>query len=230
MSDTRLPPSVSDGTGLQARLMRGVVLGSIQTVLAATGSRRTQSGPIPIAPSVVAFHHTAPVDAFMIGLPSWHAGHHPIAMVKAGVFRHALAGPVVRTAGMIPVARDMAESRSLATVASLAHLEAGHIVHIAPGGTIHDLHDLPRWQAGVARIAQEAGVPIVPAVTFGPELWGGFHGVTMRYRAKTPVHVSFGEPLHPSPTENPVTVIERARQAVADLIEERTGRAPVLTD
>lgn len=229
MSDTRRAPSVSGGTGIAARAMRAFVLGSIQATLAITRSPLTSSGPTPPCPSVVAFHHTAPVDAFMIGMPVWRAGGHPIAMIKASIARHPVSGPIVRTAGMIPVARHMDESRSEATAASLRHLAAGHVVHIAPGATIHPVAELPHWRAGAARIAQQGGVPLVPAVAFGPEKWGG-HGSRFAYRARTPVHASFGDPIHIGPQDDPIAAMEAARAAVATLITEHTGVTPTLLE
>ncbi len=221
MSDRRLPPSVSDGTSWVARFGRAAVLGTIRAAVAVTGGHRTHEGPVPQGPSVVAFHHTSPVDAFMIGMPIWKAGGHPIAMVKASVFRNPISGPIVRSTGMIPVARKMAESRQLAYDASLVHLEKGHVVHIAPHGTITPVAEVGEWRAGAARLAQEAGVPLVPAVVFGPERWGGVPGENLRFAARVDVHVCFGEPIEVGPERDVAEATEEARQVVSAFVAAR---------
>jgi hypothetical protein len=66
-------------------------------------------------------------------------------------------------------------------------------------------------------------------VAFGPETWGG-HGSTFAYRPATDVHASFGDPIELGPDDDPVAAIEAARVAVALLIKEHTGEAPVLLD
>lgn len=191
-----LPP-YSLGTTRAARWMRGFVFALIRLLRFVLAAPYTVVGAVPTGPCVVAFHHTSHIDAFMLGDPVHRAGGAPIAMVKESVFRHWLAGRVVRTAGMIPVVRHSDEGREHAYAVGLQHLEAGHVVFIAPEGSISRVDEFGHFRTGAARLAIEAGVPLVPAVTTGTERISSPDSGGFKFHRKIPIVAAFGDPIQP---------------------------------
>lgn len=183
------------GTTRAARWMRGFVFGVIRLLRFVLAAPYTVVGEVPTGSCVVAFHHTSHIDAFMIGDPVHRAGGAPIAMVKESVFRHWLAGRVVRTAGMIPVARDSDAGREHAYDLGLQHLEAGHVVFIAPEGSISRVDEFGHFRTGAARLAIEAGVPLIPAITTGTEKISGPDTGGFRFPRRVPIVAAFGAPI-----------------------------------
>lgn len=220
--DHRSAPATTLGTGASGRAMRAFVLGTIRTVTRAFGCPVVAEGPVPRGPAVVAFHHTSPIDAFTIAMPSWEAGEHPIAMVKASVFRHWLSGPIVRTAGMVPVARGTTDGRQHAYRLSLQHLANGHLLYVAPEGTItRELHTVGELRTGAARLAAEARVPLYAAVVAGPERWGGAHGRPFRPVRGVPFRVRTTEVDATGDAEVVTSRIGQAfRQLLGDVADE----------
>jgi 1-acyl-sn-glycerol-3-phosphate acyltransferase len=88
-----------------------------------------------------------------------------------------------RWAGVIPVDRDRKNSRALD--ATTEKLKKGKLIGIFPEGTInHSLTPLP-FKFGAARMAQKAGVPVIPAVING------------KYSIfkKNSIKITFGKPI-----------------------------------
>jgi 1-acyl-sn-glycerol-3-phosphate acyltransferase len=172
---------------------------------------------------VVAFHHTSHIDAFMLGDPVHRAGGAPIAMVKESVFRHWLAGRVVRTAGMIPVVRHSDEGREHAYAIGLGHLQAGHVVFIAPQGSISCLDEFGHLRTGAARLAIQAGVPLIPAITTGTERISSPDSGGFTFHRKIPIVAAFGDPI---PLDGDAAeATERLAPAFHDLIQAATAPA-----
>lgn len=196
MADTVVDlPRFSLGTSRGARRMRGFVFGLLRLLRFVLAAPYRVAGAVPTGPCVVAFHHTSHIDAFMLGDPVHRAGGAPIAMVKESVFRHWLAGSIVRIAGMIPVVRESDHGREHAYDVGLQHLHAGHVVFIAPEGRIRRLDEFGHLRTGAARLAIQAGVPLVPAVTVGTERISGPDSGGFRFRRRIPIVASFGDPI-----------------------------------
>ena len=88
----------------------------------------------------------------------------------------------------IYVARNQAEAESLQQ--ALAVLESGGLLALAPEGT-RSKTGLMRARTGVAYLATQADVPVVPLVAWGQERW------RTRWTRVTriPIHVRAGEPM-----------------------------------
>jgi 1-acyl-sn-glycerol-3-phosphate acyltransferase len=214
--DTTDLPRYSLGTSRGARRMRGFVFALLRLLRFVLAAPYRVTGAVPTGPCVVAFHHTSHIDAFMLGDPVHRAGGAPIAMVKESVFRHWLAGRVVRVAGMIPVIRDSDRGREHAYDIGLQHLQAGHVVFIAPEGRIRRLDEFGHLRTGAARLAIEAGVPLVPAVTVGTERISGPDSGGFRFHRKIPIVASFGDPI---PLDGgPTDATDRLVPAFKDLL------------
>jgi 1-acyl-sn-glycerol-3-phosphate acyltransferase len=107
-------------------------------------------------------------------------------MAKAELFWFPL-GPIIRAGGAFEVRRGEQDDEAIATAVSLAR--DGHAVVMFPEGTrrlkgLRKKHEA-RWRSGAARIAIEAGVPLVPAGIAGTE----------RLARLGPVRVAYGAPI-----------------------------------
>jgi 1-acyl-sn-glycerol-3-phosphate acyltransferase len=134
---------------------------------------------------VVAANHLSNFDPWAIGLPlfPWRFLRF---MGKSELFWWPL-GPIIESAGAFRVHRGQADAEAIATAVELAR--AGHAIAMFPEGTRRRKGLVKKWQprahTGAARIALQAGVPLVPAAIRG----------TDRLLRLGPIRVAFGPPL-----------------------------------
>ena len=89
-------------------------------------------------------------------------------LAKAEIFDVPVVGPIVRSAGQIPVYR-LTTDASLSFTAAVEAVQKGECVVVYPEGTITRQPDLwpMRGKTGAARIALAAGVPVIPVAQWG---------------------------------------------------------------
>lgn len=144
--------------------------------------------------AVLAVNHTSYVDFLEAGLLVRRAGRWPRYMVKAELRKNPAMRFLIKRCKAIGVDREHgAESYHEAVTA----LEAGEIVIVYPEATISRSFELKELKTGVARMALEADVPIVPVAIWGTQrIWS--KGTPRRIgRHRYPVVVEVGEPLRP---------------------------------
>lgn len=199
------------------------MLRTVAGALRLTNARVRVFGEVPPPGSVVAFHHNAPVDALVLGLAAWRLQHHPIAMVHGGVFRAPVIGPLVTWSGMVPVERGSRADRQAAFDHAEAQLAAGHTMFIAPEGGISRSFTVHTLRHGATRLALDADVPLVPAVTFGSQRFGGSHGQKLTPRRNVPIDVRFGAPVREATVEATTASL---RQRLVELLDETLDAYP----
>ena len=144
------------------------VLLAARGVFRALGLRFTIEGAhhVPrIGGAVLASNHVSYLDFTFVGYGAREAGRLVRFMAKESVFRHPVAGPLMRGMHHIPVDRA---AGSAAFRGAMSALKAGELVGVFPEATISRSFELKEFKAGAARMAQAAGVPLVPTV-----VWGG---------------------------------------------------------
>jgi 1-acyl-sn-glycerol-3-phosphate acyltransferase len=135
-------------------------------------------------------------------------------MAKAELFWFPLS-LFIRAAGGFRVHRGEQDDEAITTAVALAR--DGHAVVMFPEGTrrqkgLRKKHEA-RWRTGAARIALEAGVPLVPAGIVGTE----------RLARLGPLRVAYGKPidlrdLHELPVSDAARVAtDRLAAAVGEL-------------
>jgi 1-acyl-sn-glycerol-3-phosphate acyltransferase len=134
---------------------------------------------------VLAANHLSNFDPWPLALPFFPHRFFRF-MAKAELFWFPL-GLVVVGGGGFKVRRGEADEEAIATAVALAR--DGHAVVMFPEGTrrqkgLRKKHDA-RWRTGAARIALEAGVPLVPAGIAG----------TDRLARLGPLRVAYGPPI-----------------------------------
>ncbi|GMV40440.1 MAG: hypothetical protein AMXMBFR64_21560 [Myxococcales bacterium] len=139
------------------------------------------------------------------------------------------------------------DDRALAGIADA--LRRGQAVAIFPEGTIPGEEDIPRTavdprtgllrgHSGVARLAIEAGVPIVPVGVSGtgrafpPEVYPRLE--LLRLPASTPVRIRFGEPIRPAwwsgrPAGRPLAreLTDHVMERISALVDHRVSYVPM---
>jgi 1-acyl-sn-glycerol-3-phosphate acyltransferase len=164
---------------------------------------------------VLAANHNSNFDPWPLGMPLFPRRFLRF-MAKSELFWFPL-GLVIRAGGGFRVRRGEHDTEAIATAVQLCR--EGHVVVMFPEGTrrkkgLRKKHEA-RWHGGAARIALEAGVPLVPAAIAG----------TDRLSRLGPLRVAYGPPiplddlsgLEPGPASEQAT--ERLRAAIYELEE-----------
>jgi 1-acyl-sn-glycerol-3-phosphate acyltransferase len=167
--------------------------------------------------AVLASNHVSYFDFMFVGLTAHRRGRRLVRfMAKEAVFRHRISGPLMRGMKHIPVDRTAGAAAYRHAVEAL---RSGELVGVFPESTISRSYVPRPLKNGAARMAMEAGVPLVPVVT-----WGGHRVWTVGrkpvWRRKVPVSVWVDQPLPIEPGESPTDVTVRLAARLAELVEE----------
>ncbi|HEY4414025.1 MAG TPA: lysophospholipid acyltransferase family protein [Gaiellaceae bacterium] len=134
---------------------------------------------------VLACNHVSSFDPWPLGMPLWPRRFLRF-MAKSELYWFPLT-LILNGAGAFPVRRGQADAEAIETAVRLAR--EGNIVVMFPEGTRRRKGLVKRFEArprsGAARIALEAGVPLVPAAVSG----------TDRLLRLGPLHVAYGAPV-----------------------------------
>ncbi|MFC7450483.1 lysophospholipid acyltransferase family protein [Rhodococcus daqingensis] len=173
------------------------IIGVARVVFAAEGLKFTVKGDEHIPAkggAVIAVNHTGYMDFTYAGLPVRTVKRYIRFMAKKEVFDNKISGPIMRALKHIPVDRAAgAESYR----AAVDDLRAGELVGVYPEATISRSFELKEFKSGAARMAIEAGVPIIPTVIWGAQrVWTKGHPKRLG-RTNTPISIAVGEPIQP---------------------------------
>ena len=172
--------------------------------------------------AIICSNHVSFFDFTFLGLGALPQHRMVRFMAKSGVFDHWFAGPFMRAMKHIPVDR---KAGAAAFEAAIRALKDGEVVGVFPEATISSSFTVKDLKAGAARMAVDAGVPIIPAA-----VWGGHRvatkGHTVELRRHIPVTVILGEPIVPEPGEKVQSVLRRSRAAMEHLLDEAQRSYP----
>ncbi len=114
--------------------------------------------------AVIASNHISYLDFALIGTPAAPKNRYIRFMAKKEIFDNKLAGPLMRGMKHISVDREKGSS---SLVPAMRALRAGEIVGIFPEATISLSWEVKELKSGAVRLAQGAGVPIIPVALWG---------------------------------------------------------------
>jgi len=164
--------------------------------------------------AVLASNHVSYLDFIFCGLGAQPARRLVRFMAKKSVFTHKVSGPLMRGMHHIPVDRDAGNA---AFQEAIAALTAGEVVGVFPEATISESFTVKELKSGSARLAYEAGVPLIPMVVWGPHrLWTKGHPKHLTKR-HVPVIIKIGEPLET--TENAEATTAELRVRLSALLD-----------
>jgi 1-acyl-sn-glycerol-3-phosphate acyltransferase len=172
--------------------------------------------------AIICSNHVSYLDFTFLGLGALPRHRLVRFMAKASVFGHWFAGPFMRAMQHIPVDRAAGAAAFEAAVRSL---KDGQVVGVFPEATISSSFTVKELKAGAARMAIDAGVPIIPAA-----VWGG-QRISTKHR-KPQVHrgvaitVLLGEPVVPAPGEKTQQLLRRTKAAMEALLDEAQRTYP----
>ncbi|MDO3702125.1 lysophospholipid acyltransferase family protein [Micromonospora sp. C28SCA-DRY-2] len=180
--------------------------------------------------AVLASNHVSYLDFIFCGLGAHPAKRLVRFMAKQSVFRHKVSGPLMRGMRHIPVDRR-AGAGSYATAVSA--LRRGEVVGVFPEATISRSFTVKELKSGATRMAQEAGVPVLPVALWGTQrLWTKGRPRTLT-RRHTPITILVGEPMDPAgyPDANAMTAeLKHRLAALVDRAQREYPEAPAGPD
>jgi 1-acyl-sn-glycerol-3-phosphate acyltransferase len=167
-------------------------------------------------PVILASNHVSYLDPLTLAWVADRRGRRVRFLAKAELFGKPALGWLLRGAHQIPVMRGSADAAG-ALGAAVDALHRGECVAVFPEGTISlDLEPM-RGKSGTARLAQEAGAPIVPV-----GLWGT-HRMMMKGRKPSwkwgVAQVAVvGEPIRVGADEHVKAATDRVMEAISGCV------------
>ena len=172
--------------------------------------------------AVLAINHTSFLDFALGGVPAERAGGRYVRfMAKDGIFKHPVAGPLMRGMRHISVDRDAGSASFRDAVAAA---KSGEIIGVFPEATMSRAFDIKEIKNGAVRIARSAKVPLIPMIIFGGQRVLGYgHRDLTRGR---PICISVGTPMEMPSGTSPDELTVTLRQQMRDLLDETIARYP----
>ena len=170
--------------------------------------------------AVVTWNHTSHVDFVVTAHELYRRLGRPVrVLARADLWDSWRTRWIVRFADAVPVTRSDPGSRASSYAAAVEVLQQGGLVLVAPEGGISTTFEVQRMRTGAARMAQQAGVPIVPSAS-----WGSHRLVTTGYPLSPrrawgiPVELAFAPPFHVGPDEDPLAATGRLQRTTTELL------------
>ncbi|WP_424211590.1 lysophospholipid acyltransferase family protein [Streptomyces sp. BI20] len=186
---------------------------------------------------ITAVNHNSYLDPLSYAHYQYNTGRVPRFLAKAGLFKGAFVGAILRGTGQIPVYRETTNALD-AFRAAVNAIENGECVAFYPEGTL--TRDPDQWpmagKTGVARVALLTKAPVIPVAQWGANLamppyakenkLNLFPRKTLTVLAGPPVDLSRFHDLEPTP-EVLREATEAIMAAITALLEELRGeKAP----
>ncbi|WP_067199076.1 lysophospholipid acyltransferase family protein [Microbacterium sp. XT11] len=187
---------------------------------------------------VLAPNHYSEFDPLIVAVAVWRMGRAPRFMAKESLFRVPVLGWVLRSTGMVPVARSSSAAAAKQTLRQSTELvEHGRGVIVYPEGTLTRDPDLwpMRGKSGAVRLALARDLPLIPMAQWGTQaIMGRYQKGLSLWPLRKPVTVVLGNPVDLSDLRGragePAALAEastRLMNAITALLEDIRGeKAP----
>lgn len=161
------------------------------------------SGPVVLAANHLTNFDVLPLQMAAMPRPIFYMG-------KEELFRNPVSDWALRQMGGFPVYRGAGDDWAMAHAEKV--LAQGQVLGIFPEGKRSHGKGLASAKTGAARLALQAGCPIVPV---GVE---GTQRMFRSYTKRTPVEIRVGDPIYARPGESPLSLTDRVMFAMAELL------------
>lgn len=124
----------------------------------------------PEGPALVCVNHIGAFDPLCFALALWDNDTPALFLGKAGIVRAPVVGPILRSAGIVPVDRETSRADE-AFGAAVTLLRRGRVIGIYPEGSFTRDPDLwpMRGKTGAARLALKTRAPVIPVAQWGAQ-------------------------------------------------------------
>ena len=175
-------------------LFKYVLLGPLLRVLGRPEVEGLENLP-ERGPAILASNHLAVMDSFFLPLM---VPRRIYVLAKAEYFngtgiKGRFQAWFYTAVGQIPIDRTGAEAAADALKAARGQLEAGNLMGMYPEGTRSPDGNLYKGKTGLARVALDTGVPVIPVAMIGTDTFNPPGTVLPR---PTRVKVKIGKPLN----------------------------------
>lgn len=183
---------------------------------------------------LIAGNHLTNIDPLTFAHYVYDAGHAPRILAKASLFKVPLLRGLLRATEQIPVQRNTTLAVD-ALAPGIDALRQGRCVAVFPEGTLTRDPDL--WpmtaKTGVARLALEAKVPVIPVAQWGMQDILPRYSLRFRPFPRKHVSVHAGPPvrlddLYDRPLDSATLreATERVMDAITAILAELRGEQP----
>lgn len=180
----------------------------------------------PTGGVVVATNHVGYLDFTFVGYGVLQGPGARLTRfaAKRETFDHRISGPLMRAMRHIPVDRGGAASSSIDHAVQL--LEDGEVVGMFPESTISQSFVPLDGKTGTVRMAQRAGVPIVPGAVWGSQrLFTKGRPRNLRQRDVV-ITVDFDAPMYPDPDDDAGEVTRELMSRIGTLVDAASRNYP----
>lgn len=172
--------------------------------------------------AILAINHTSYLDFALGGVPADMRGRRLVRfMAKDSVFKHPVAGPLMRGMKHIPVDR---EDGSQAFHVAVDAARRGELIGVFPEATMSRSLEIKELKSGAVRMAQAAEVPLIPMIVFGGHRVLSYD-VKDFTRGRT-ICMTIGTPIESTPTNDPDEETLALRSRLSELLDETIARYP----
>jgi 1-acyl-sn-glycerol-3-phosphate acyltransferase len=178
------------------------------------------SGPV-----ILAANHLSYMDIFAISLFADSARRYPVFLAKSSLFSIPVLGTVIGRLGQLPVYRGQSDAALvLKQAAQLAARNDACVIFYPEATVTRDPQEWPMVaKNGVARLALEAGIPVIPVAHWGAQRILPYGKFVPKFLPRKPVRVVAGPPVDLSEfTGQPLT--NRVLRAATDKIMTEVTR------
>lgn len=172
--------------------------------------------------AILAINHTSYLDFALGGVPADMRGRRLVRfMAKDSVFRHPVAGPLMRGMKHIPVDR---QDGAQAFQDAVSDAKRGELIGVFPEATMSRSLEIKELKSGAVRMAQAAQVPLIPMIVFGGHRVLSY-GVKDFTRGRT-ICMTIGAPMDSSQFTDPEVGTLVLRERLTELLDQTIERYP----
>ncbi len=220
-------PPHPDRPSLGFRLIAWLVLGFVRLIRWRVRTEGLEHVPAR-GGAVITFSHTSNVDFVVTAYDIYRRLHRPVhVLARADLWQRWRFRWIVQLASAVPVVREDRAARAASLEKAVEVLRGGGLVLVAPEAGISTAFEVLPMRTGAARMAQQAGVPLVPSASWGSHrLVTTGHPTDLRRAWAIPVEVAFAPPLEVAPDDDVVAVTERLEAVTRQLLHGLQRRYP----
>jgi 1-acyl-sn-glycerol-3-phosphate acyltransferase len=186
-------------------------------------------------PVILAANHLSYMDIFAVSLFADSAGRYPVFLAKSSLFEIPVLGRILGWLGQLPVYRGQADAALVLKQAARLVAETSSCVIFYPEASV--TRDPDQWpmvsKTGVARLALESEVPVVPIAHWGAQKILPYGSYVPKLLPRKTVRVVAGPPVDLSefrgqPITNAVLreATDKVMWTVTGLLGELRGEQP----